>query len=75
METETISITLTHYRAQDYECKNSKLTCNINVNDTEQIINITGLRAESFYQMIKEMAQIVEKEEKESGNNKETSDR
>lgn len=66
MQTETISIELTHYRAEDYECKNSNLTCTINVNDTEQIINITGLRAESFYQMIKEMAQIVEKEEKES---------
>lgn len=68
MQTETISIELNHYRAEDYECKNSSLTCTINVNDAEQIITLTGLRAESFYQMIKEMAQIVEKEERENGN-------
>lgn len=62
MKTESIEITLNHYRDKDYECKESKLTTSITINDGTKVIEMDGLRAESFFRMVMDMANMIDKE-------------
>lgn len=66
MKTETIHIELNHYRDKDYECKESKLNAEVTINDGTKEIELTGLRAEAFFRTVMEMANMTEKEEKDS---------
>lgn len=65
MKTETISISLDHYRDKDYECKNSKLEVSVSINDGTKIIELTGIRAEAFFRTVMEMADQYEKQEQD----------
>lgn len=68
MKTESIEIKLNHYRDKDYECKDSKLTMEITINDGTKEIELTGIRAESLFRMIIQLAEGAEMEEKDSTN-------